>query len=68
MHFLMRQSGSVVPTAAIARHVWGFDDAPAREVVRVTVHRLRRKLGDDGAHQRFIHTVPGVGLRLRADP
>jgi len=68
MHFLMSQSGSVVPTAAIARHVWGFDDAPAREVVRVTVHRLRRKLGDDGAHQRFIHTVPGVGLRLRADP
>jgi DNA-binding response OmpR family regulator len=67
MHFLMSQSGAVVPTATIARHVWGFDDGPAREVVRVTVHRLRRKLGDDGAHQRFIHTVPGVGLRLRAD-
>jgi DNA-binding response OmpR family regulator len=67
LHFLMSQSGAVVPTATIARHVWGFDDEPAREVVRVTVHRLRRKLGDDGAHQRFIHTVPGVGLRLRVD-
>jgi len=64
LHFLMSQSGAVVPTSAIAKQVWGFDDAPAREVVRVTVHRLRRKLGDDGTQQRFIRTVPGIGLRL----
>jgi len=66
LQFLMRHNDAVVPTASVAQHVWGFNDAPAREVVRVTVHRLRRKLGDDGARQRFIHTVPGVGLRLRA--
>jgi DNA-binding response OmpR family regulator len=65
LQYLMRHSGSVVPTAAVAKHVWGFNDAPARDVVRVTVHRLRRKLGDDGEQQRFIHTVPGVGLRLK---
>ena len=65
LHFLMRNAGSVVPTAALAKHVWGYDDAPAREVLRVTVYRLRRKLGDTGPDRRFIHTVPGVGLRLR---
>jgi DNA-binding response OmpR family regulator len=65
LQYLMRHSDAVVPTAAVAKHVWGFNDAPARDVVRVTVHRLRRKLGDDGERQRFIHTVPGVGLRLR---
>jgi len=65
LQYLMRHSDSVVPTAALAHHVWGFNDAPARDVVRVTVHRLRRKLGDDGERQRFIHTIPGVGLRLR---
>jgi len=65
LHYLMRHGDSVVPTAAVAKHVWGFNDAPARDVVRVTVHRLRRKLGDDGQRQRFIHTVAGVGLRLR---
>jgi DNA-binding response OmpR family regulator len=32
--------------------------------VRVTVHRLRRKLGGDG--RRLIETVPGVGLKLRS--
>lgn len=65
LQYLMSHSDAVVPTAAVAKHVWGFNDAPARDVVRVTVHRLRRKLGDDGEQQRFIHTVPGVGLRLR---
>ena len=64
LEFLMRHGTSVVPMGAIAKHVCGFDDPPARESVRVTVHRLRRKIGDDGAHQRFIHTVPGIGLRL----
>jgi len=34
----------------------------------VTVYRLRRKLGDDGQKQRFIDTVPGVGLKLRPAP
>lgn len=65
LQYLMSHRDDIVPTAAVAKHVWGFNDAPARDVVRVTVHRLRRKLGDDGERQRFIHTVPGVGLRLR---
>jgi two-component system KDP operon response regulator KdpE len=67
LQFLMRHGTTVVPMGAVAKHVWGFDDPPAREAVRVTVHRIRRKLGDDGAHQRFIHTVPGVGLRLNPE-
>ncbi|TMG54062.1 MAG: response regulator transcription factor [Chloroflexi bacterium] len=65
LEYLMRNSNSVVPTAALAKYVWGYDDSPAREVVRVTVHRLRRKLGDDGQRRRFIETIPGVGLKLR---
>ncbi len=65
LEYLMRNSNAVVPTAALAQHVWGYDDAPARDVVRVTVHRLRKKLRDDGGDRRFIETVPGVGLKLR---
>ena len=66
LEYLMRNSNAVVPTNALARHVWGYDDAPARDVVRVTVHRLRRKLRDDGDGRRFIETIPGVGLKLRS--
>ena len=67
LQYLMRNRNSVVPTDAIAKYVWGYNDPPARDVVRVTVHRLRRKLGDDGQTRKFIETVPGVGLRLQHD-
>jgi DNA-binding response OmpR family regulator len=65
LQYLMRNRNTVVPTDAIAKYVWGYNDPPARDVVRVTVHRLRRKLGDDGQTRKFIETVPGVGLRLQ---
>ncbi len=63
---LMRNGESVVATETLARAVWGYSDAPTREVIRVTLHRLRRKLGDDGSRPKYIETVTGVGLRLRA--
>ena len=61
---LMRNADSVVGTEMLARHVWGYNDPPAREAMRVTVYRLRRKLGDGLRGSRFIETVPGIGLRL----
>jgi DNA-binding response OmpR family regulator len=64
LEHLMRNKDSVVPTASLARHVWGYDDAPAREVLRVTIHRIRKKLGDSGPERRFIHTIAGVGLKI----
>ena len=68
LEYLMRNSNAVVATKILARHVWGYGDAAARDVVRVTLHRLRRKLGEDGDQPRFIETVPGIGLRLRPVP
>jgi DNA-binding response OmpR family regulator len=65
LNYLMRNKDSVVPTASLAKRVSGYDDPPAREVLRVTVHRLRRKIHDDGPQRRFIHTVPGVGIKLQ---
>jgi two-component system response regulator VicR len=68
LHFLMsHRSGTVVPSRALAKHVWGYDDAAAKEVIRVTLHRLRRKLEDDGENPRLVHTVPGVGVSLRPE-
>ena len=64
LHYLMVHAGAVVPTRAIMKHVWGYDDVAASDTVRVTVHRLRRKLEDDPAHPQLLHTVPGVGFRL----
>ena len=65
LQYLMRNRNAVVPTDAIAKYVWGYNDPPVRDVVRVTLHRLRRKLGDDERGRKLIETVPGVGLRLQ---
>jgi two-component system, OmpR family, response regulator RegX3 len=63
---LMDRASTVVPTAALLREVWGYNDPAAREVLRVTLYRLRRKLEDDPTTPRLLHTVPGVGVMLRA--
>ncbi len=65
LHALMRDAGTVVPTRALLKRVWGYDDPTGTDVVRVTVHRLRRKLGDDANEPRLLHTVTGVGVMLK---
>ena len=67
LHHLMCRAGHVVQTSVLAKEVWGYEDEGARDVVRVTLHRLRRKLGEDGSNPHFLQTVPGVGVVLRAE-
>jgi DNA-binding response OmpR family regulator len=66
LHCLMTNAGTVVPTRSILKRVWGYDDPGATDVVRAAVHRLRRKLGVGAADQPVVHTVPGVGVMLKA--
>ncbi len=66
LQFLLANAGAAVPTAALLKHVWGYDTTNASsDVVRVAVHRLRRKLGDDPSAPRLLRTVPGVGFIIR---
>jgi DNA-binding response OmpR family regulator len=67
LHCLMSSAGSVVPTGTLLKQVWGYNDPGGSDVVRVTVHRLRRKLEQDPARPRLLHTIPGVGVRLKSD-
>jgi two-component system, OmpR family, response regulator VicR len=67
LHCLMSHAGRVVPTAELLKQVWGYQDAGGSDVVRVTVHRLRRKLEQDPARPNLLHTIPGVGVLLKAD-
>ena len=65
LHYLMTNAGTVVPTRAILKQVWGYDDPGGTDVVRVTVHRLRRKLGEEPGRAGLLQTVPGVGVLLK---
>ena len=67
LHCLMDKASTVVPTTSLLREVWGYDDAAARDVLRVTLYRLRRKLEDDPRSPQLLRTIPGVGLMLTSD-
>jgi len=57
---MMRADGAVVSSEHLLEKVWDEHIDPFTNVVRVTVMKLRRKLGDPP----LIETVPGVGYRL----
>jgi two-component system response regulator RegX3 len=66
LHCLMSNAGRVVSTNDLLKQVWGYSEpGSAPDVVRVTVHRLRRKLEVDPSKPRLLHTIPGVGFLLR---
>ncbi len=68
LHYLMLNAGSVVPTEAILKHVWGYEDRRAGDILRVTLFRLRRKLETDPHAPQLLQTIPGVGVLLKAPP
>ncbi|GHI40434.1 response regulator transcription factor [Streptomyces violascens] len=57
---LMRARGSVVSGDDLIEKVWEEDTGYRTNAVRLTVSRLRAKLGDP----QVIETVPGVGYRI----
>lgn len=58
---LLRAGGAVVRTEELLEKVWDEHTDPFTNTVRVTVMKLRRKLGGPPV----IETVPGVGYQIR---
>ncbi len=48
----------------LVERVWGQDWFGDEHIVDVHIVRLRRKLGDDPTHPRYVLTVRGVGYRM----
>jgi DNA-binding response OmpR family regulator len=61
--FLMRGQGRVLTHDQILTVVWGPEFVGSHHLLRVSMSRLRRKLGQEGTGQ--VETLPGVGYRLR---
>ncbi|HEV7750869.1 MAG TPA: response regulator transcription factor [Baekduia sp.] len=60
LHALMAAGGDVVSTEELLSSVWDANVDPFSHIVRMTVMKLRRKLGEP----KLIKTVPGVGYRM----
>ena len=63
LHYLLLNSDRVVSKAQILDRVWHYDFEGNENVVEIFISSLRRKLEAHGP--RLIHTVRGVGYRLR---
>jgi DNA-binding response OmpR family regulator len=64
---LMRDAGRVVTREDLMADVWDVNWFGSTKTLDVHVGWLRRKLCDDPAAPRFIHTVRGVGFRFASD-
>jgi two-component system response regulator RegX3 len=63
---LMEEAGRVVTRESLMDEVWDPNWFGPTKTLDVHVSSLRKKLGDDPAHPRYIHTVRGVGFRFAA--
>jgi DNA-binding response OmpR family regulator len=61
---LMREAGTVVPRERLIDEVWDVNWFGSTKTLDVHVSALRKKLVDDAADSRYIHTVRGVGFRF----
>jgi len=66
LEYLMRHAGEVVSQEELIEHVWDEDVNLFTASVRVHVHSLRRKLGDNPDSPHYIETITGSGYRLIA--
>jgi two-component system response regulator RegX3 len=66
LQLLMRNAGSVVTRDRLIDEVWDPNWFGSTKTLDVHVSGIRRKLGDDPARPRYVHTVRGVGFRFAA--
>jgi two-component system response regulator RegX3 len=64
LRVLLENAGRVVRREQLIEEVWDTTWFGSTKTVDVHVSALRRKLGDDPADPRYIHTVRGVGFRF----
>ncbi|MGL5857190.1 MAG: response regulator transcription factor [Angustibacter sp.] len=67
LRVLVREAGRVVSREHLMREVWDVEWFGSTKTLDMHVSWLRRKLGDEAGHPRFISTVRGVGFRFERD-
>ncbi len=61
---LAANAGQTMSQKALAEKVWGEDYPSDPNVIKVHMHHLRRKIGDNPKNPHIIITVPGKGYRF----
>lgn len=66
VEYLMMHPGEVHAREHLLEVLWGFEFAVTTRAVDHRIAELRRELGDDAQHPRWIETMAGVGYRFAA--
>jgi two-component system response regulator RegX3 len=66
LRVLLERSGKLVRRDELVHEVWDPAWFGSTKTLDVHISALRKKLGDDPAAPRYIHTVRGVGFRFDA--
>jgi two-component system response regulator RegX3 len=66
LRVLLERAGKLVRREEIVHEVWDPAWFGSTKTLDVHISALRKKLGDDPASPRYIHTVRGVGFRFEA--
>jgi DNA-binding response OmpR family regulator len=65
---LVRNAGRVLPFDTLLSKVWGDEYRGDMDYLKTYISRLRKKLGDDSEHPRYILTERSVGYRFARLP
>ena len=66
LEYLMRHQGQVLSRTLIMEHVWEYGFDAYSNVVDAIIRRLR-KIVDEGHERPLIHTVRGIGYKIKAE-
>ena len=66
LHYLALHPGQVITRRDLLTHVWRMPYGGADRTVDVHLSWLRRKMGETAQRPRYLHTVRGVGIKLRS--
>jgi two-component system KDP operon response regulator KdpE len=64
LELLVRNAGKLVSQQQLLTQVWGQAYAKETQYLRVYLAQLRRKLEQDPANPRHLHTEAGMGYRF----
>lgn len=64
---LARNVGKISTYETLINEIWGTDAEDNNRILRVNMTNIRRKLGEDAAHPKYIATESGVGFRMLED-
>lgn len=63
---LVENQGRVCSSAELLQHVWGPNYSDERELLKLSVYRLRSKIEEDPSNPEIIFNERGVGYVIRA--